>query len=200
MLILLKYGRILLAVFILFAGCAGTSDQAISPGDSEIIPPVLIKSPDFVYPESAQNKGIEGDVELYGFVDEEGNVKNVKIKSSSNFLDLDEAAKHYVLQMEYKPAQKNNKTIGVWLTYNIKYDLLSSGKDFHINNYIRRVRAYLTDANKVNGEEKEEIIQEILELNEQYCDYVRRHPYRIKNQDIIQLLKPKAVDNWEKYN
>ncbi len=196
---MINYGIVILTFFILLAGCAGTSDYSPSPGDVKMIPPVLVKKPDFLYPEKAQNRGIEGEVGLYGFIDRNGNVTNVKIHNSSKYEFLDEAAKAYILQMKYTPATKNNKAIGVWLSYKIRYDLNDSGKDFQIEDYINRNSAHLNDALLATGSEREEAIQQIVKQNEEYSDYVRRHPKRNSNQYIAKLLSEETIDQWRQF-
>ena len=75
---------VILIIIIFLAGCAGTGDKTTSAKDSEIIPPVLQIKPEFIYPEEAREKGIEGVVDIYVYINDSGNVRDSRIVNSSN--------------------------------------------------------------------------------------------------------------------
>jgi len=115
------------------AAPAASEDQADIPAEdpAEVppaIPPVLTNSSDMarmlktVYPENLREDDIGGTVGLWVFVDETGKVGEAKVRESSGYPELDEAALRLVDSMEFSPAQDNEgKARAVWISQPIQF-------------------------------------------------------------------------------
>ncbi len=194
-----KIGTAILIFIILLSGCAGTGDKFTTVTDPKIKPPVLLNKPEFTYPEEAQNKGIEGVVNIYVYINDSGNVKASKIVNSSNYNLLDEAAKAYVMQMKFKPAYVDKKAIGIWLSYKINYTFIDSGENFQLEVHLNNLAQYLNDAASGSGSERQQAIQMVMELNRRYTDFVREYPENNYNQMIAKQLTRNTIDDWGRF-
>jgi TonB family protein len=76
--------------------------------------PVLVKMVKPRYPEIAHNSGVEGDVILMVYVDEQGNVRNAVVQSSPGLPAMDEAAKEAAYKCRFEPAEQQGVPVGVW--------------------------------------------------------------------------------------
>lgn len=97
------------------------------PGPDEFVTvevmPELIKAAKPDYPEKAKQKNLEGTVYVQALVDDEGKVRKVKVKKSSGYKILDDAALKSAQSALYKPAIQDGKPVAVWVTYSITFDL-----------------------------------------------------------------------------
>ena len=98
------------------------------PYDKQPKPKIPIRP---VYPETAQEKGIEGTVYIQIFIDSKGNVTEAEVMKG--IPELNEAALAAVKKSKWKPAQQRDKKVGVWqmmpITFNLSgYDSLRSPK------------------------------------------------------------------------
>ena len=121
---------------------AFTTDNALppppetgSPSDRpSFIPydtdPVLLNSAEILqilereYPRPLKDAGIEGRVELWLFVDEQGAVTNFEVKVSSDNPLFDEAAGRVVPHMRFTPAKSRDKVIGVWVAQAVTFQVI----------------------------------------------------------------------------
>lgn len=69
------------------------------------------------YPDIARDSRVEGDVVLFVYIDEGGNVRNAVVQSSPGLPALEEEAKKAAMRCKFKPAKQQGKPVGVW--YNI---------------------------------------------------------------------------------
>ena len=76
-----------------------------------------------VYPEIAQEAGIEGTVYVQFFIDKKGNVTEAWIQKGLPNTGLDEAALSAVKRSKWKPAQQRDKKVGVWQTVPVVFTL-----------------------------------------------------------------------------
>ena len=76
-----------------------------------------------VYPEIAQEAGIEGTVYVQFFIDKKGNVTEAWIQKGLPNTGLDEAALAAVKRSKWKPAQQRDKKVGVWQTVPVVFTL-----------------------------------------------------------------------------
>jgi TonB family protein len=189
----------IIALVFFFSGHACTGKRLLTDKDQTIKPPVLLNKPEFIYPEEAQTKGIEGIIDLFIYVDEKGDVRDTKIVNSSLSDLLDEAAKTYVAQMDFKPAMRENQPIGIWVSYKIQYTLIDSDPFFSIDRYLRKLDQYLNDAQKESGNKQEQAIQLSNILHMQYINYVKEHPENNYNPGIAANLTQITIDQWEDY-
>lgn len=78
-------------------------------------PPVLIKSVEPVYPQTAQRLGIGGSITLNALVDEKGNVIDTAIlKGIQDDKGLGRAAQNAVRKWKFQPARKDGVAVMVW--------------------------------------------------------------------------------------
>ena len=79
-----------------------------------------------VYPEIAQEAGIEGTVYIQFFIDKKGNVTEAWVQKGIPNTGLNEAALVAVKKSKWKPAQQRDKKVGVWQTVPVKFELTSN--------------------------------------------------------------------------
>jgi len=79
-----------------------------------------------VYPEIAQEAGIEGKIFIQCFIDKKGNVTEAWVQKGIPNTGLDEAALKAVKNTKWKPAQQRDKKVGVWLTVPVLFQLNSN--------------------------------------------------------------------------
>jgi len=84
------------------------------------IPPKLTHRIKPKYPKSAEKKGITGSVVLDAFIDQNGNVK--KIKVVKGVPELNEAAIAAIKKAKFKPAIYKGRTIGVWIPVSFDFE------------------------------------------------------------------------------
>lgn len=80
-------------------------------------------NPKPTYPTVSRKMGEEGTVYLSVYILSSGLVQEVKIKKSSGYQRLDQAAIQAVQKWQYVPARKNNIAINTWHTQAIKFSL-----------------------------------------------------------------------------
>lgn len=188
-----------LLFLVLLSGCAGT-EKTTEPGKStDIIHPVLIHQPVLIYPEKAELNGIEGQVTIYLYVNDSGKVVETKITSSSGSDLLDSAAAIYVRKMVFKPAQRENKNTGVWISYKIHYTLYPSDESFSINTFLQTYPQNLNVIASASGTEREQSWQTLIDEIETYAGYSIEHPQFNYNFRLADILTQITIDKWKKY-
>lgn len=116
----------LLILFSFFSGLI-----ACSTG-SKLIPQIEFE-PEFIYPAEAIEKNIEGDVQLLLLVSKEGNVKEAKVKNSSGYKILDEAAINFGKKIKYTPLESIGIYEEIWIDTPVQFRLKKNGSgDFYI--------------------------------------------------------------------
>lgn len=73
------------------------------------------------YPSSLRDAGIGGQVMLWLFVDENGEVTDARVQQGSDYEAFNDAALKVAKQMEFEPAQNRDKPIGVWVSRQITF-------------------------------------------------------------------------------
>jgi len=79
-----------------------------------------------LYPEIAQEAGIEGTIYIQFFIDKKGNVTEAYVMKGIPNTGLDESALNAVKKSKWKPAQQRDKKVGVWQTVPVKFELTSN--------------------------------------------------------------------------
>ncbi len=79
-----------------------------------------------VYPEIAQEAGIEGTVYIQFFINNKGLVTEAYVQKGIPNTGLNEAALEAVKKSKWKPAQQRDKKVGVWQTVPVKFELTSN--------------------------------------------------------------------------
>lgn len=82
---------------------------------------VLISDISPVYPLEALKDRIEGKVAVRFFINKNGDVSEVSVKSTSGSNILDSAAINYVRMLKFIPAQANGKPHNIWMTMSFRY-------------------------------------------------------------------------------
>jgi protein TonB len=95
------------------------------PSDERIIlaRPRYGENPKPVYPAEARKKGYQGEVLLRAEVLSNGRVGDVELKKSSGHEILDRSALAAVKQWKFIPAREGEKTVAVWVTIPVKFQL-----------------------------------------------------------------------------
>lgn len=88
----------------------------------DVKPPQVISKAEPSYPEAARKARMEGVVILEAIITAQGNVEEVKVLKSVNPL-LDASAVRAVQQWKYKPATLNGRSVRVYLTVTITFNL-----------------------------------------------------------------------------
>ena len=79
-----------------------------------------------IYPEMAQEAGIEGTVYIQFFIDKKGKVTEAYVTKGIPGTGLNEAALAAVKKSKWHPAQQRDKKVGVWQTVPVTFSLTSN--------------------------------------------------------------------------
>ena len=86
-------------------------------------PPVAMTPIRPVYPEIAQEAGIEGVIVVQAFIDEKGRVKETLILKGVPNTGLDEAAMEAIKGTRFRPAKQRERAVGVWISIPVNFRL-----------------------------------------------------------------------------
>ena len=86
-------------------------------------PPVAMSPIRPLYPEIAQEAGIEGVVVVQAFIDEKGRVKETPILKGVPNTGLDEAAMAAIRKTRFRPAKQRERAVGVWISIPVNFKL-----------------------------------------------------------------------------
>lgn len=75
------------------------------------------------YPRHARQAGLEGDVWVAALVGIKGEVREVRIRKSSEIAILDRAAEEAAWKCKYRPAVRANQPVLIWVTYKVAFRL-----------------------------------------------------------------------------
>ncbi|MFQ6608337.1 MAG: energy transducer TonB [Fidelibacterota bacterium] len=76
-----------------------------------------------VYPEIAQEAGIEGQVVIQAFVDKKGRVQEMTVLKGIPNTGLDEAAMAAIKKTRFKPARQRDRAVGVYISIPVNFKL-----------------------------------------------------------------------------
>ena len=76
-----------------------------------------------IYPEIAQEAGIEGVVGVQAFIDERGRVKETLILKGVPNTGLDEAAMEAIRRTKFHPAEQRERPVAVWISIPVNFRL-----------------------------------------------------------------------------
>jgi protein TonB len=76
-----------------------------------------------LYPRGLKETGIGGEVNLWVWVDEQGNPGRTQIRVSSGHERLDRAAAAVASRMRFSPAMLLDKPVGVWISIPVTFDV-----------------------------------------------------------------------------
>ena len=86
-------------------------------------PPVARTPINPVYPEIAQEAGIEGTVIVQAFINAKGIVEETIILKGVPNTGLDEAAAKAIKNTRFKPAKQRDRPVGVWISIPVHFTL-----------------------------------------------------------------------------
>ena len=75
------------------------------------------------YPPMLRDVGIEGTVEVYFYIDENGTVQQTRINKSSGHIALDEAALAVSDVFRFSPALNRDRNVPVWVSFPIVFQV-----------------------------------------------------------------------------
>lgn len=78
---------------------------------------------DRFYPEPMKEAEIEGTTEVWIRIDELGRTRETRLKETSGYVALDEAAERVAGLMSFQPATRDGAAIAVWIPMNINFRL-----------------------------------------------------------------------------
>jgi TonB family protein len=81
-----------------------------------------------LYPADYRDAGIGDEVELWLFVDDEGEVARALVRTPSRYAAFNAAARHVARSMEYRPAFNRGRPVGVWVSQPIRFVALPAPK------------------------------------------------------------------------
>ena len=76
-----------------------------------------------IYPEIAQEAGIEGTVVIQAFVDKKGKVTDTVVLKGIPNTGLNEAAITAIEKTRFKPAKQRDRAVGVWISIPVNFRL-----------------------------------------------------------------------------
>ena len=182
----------------LMACAARTGLKPITP-NAQITPPVLVKKAEPFYPANCRLQGMEGDVKMYLFVTETGEVDRIKIISSSGYSELDTAAQQYARLLEFTPAIMADKPVAIWLSWVVQYTLFDGAALFDMNSYVARIQNLTEAAIKADGEEKENLLSEMIKIHESYFNFMLQNPAANMNNRLEPVLDQSVIQQWQEY-
>jgi protein TonB len=86
-------------------------------------PPVATTPIRPIYPEIAQEAGIEGVVIVQAFIDASGRVKETLILKGVPNTGLNEAAMEAIRKTRFRPARQRERPVGVWISIPVNFKL-----------------------------------------------------------------------------
>ena len=109
------------------AGTSPADRPSFIPFDTD---PVLLNGDEVTrilqreYPRTLRDAGIEGRVELWLYVTEDGTVGNFEVKTSSGNMLFDEAAGKVVPSLRFTPAKNRDKVTAVWVSQWVTFQVV----------------------------------------------------------------------------
>lgn len=81
----------------------------------------VVEAMERAYPSELKSEGIGGTVRVYFFIDDRGDVKDIRIDQRSYHRDLDEAALAVARQYRFSPAENRGEPVAVWVSFPITF-------------------------------------------------------------------------------
>ena len=103
-------------------GSGGNTGGGVMHVGGAVKPPVPIFTPDPEFSEEARKAKFSGNVEVYLWVDEQGNPSHIKVARGVG-MGLDEKAVEAVRQYKFKPAMQNGKPVKVDLYIEVNFQI-----------------------------------------------------------------------------
>lgn len=111
-----------------FPVVTATSASADSSTSAQVTPPrsdaAHLNNPKPVYPAVSRRLKEEGTVVLEVFIQADGSVGELRVKRSSGFTRLDEAALAAVRRWKYLPARRGSEALALWHSQSLVFSLV----------------------------------------------------------------------------
>lgn len=183
--------KIITVLFLLISfGCSNYYDELQNEGFTN---PTIKYQPRLLYPKAAQENSYSGKTEIVLLVSKTGKVDDIQIVKSSGYKVLDSAAVNYSKNLLFNPALVHGQPVStrVKWTVNFKFSeqLLTS------ESYVQRVKELYNYANSLTGSRRDNVIDEILDLHDQFVNSMWDGP--TFNNTIEQVLLPGTTAGWD---
>ncbi len=126
------------------------------------------------YPDSLKAAGVGGTAVVWVFIDEEGVVRNVRLKESSGNDALNQAALAAASSIEFTPALNEDQVVPVWVAIPITFSTLSGGPTetakFRLRAILRMIAAFQEKQYQDTGEyhrSLDAILEQAMQVREQ---------------------------------
>ncbi|MFZ5981208.1 MAG: energy transducer TonB [Candidatus Zixiibacteriota bacterium] len=131
----MKFFSKLLMILLLFAlifiafykPVYASDDKKDLPSADEFVPlevlPEMTYTEKPVYPEKAEEAGIEGMVWVRSLIDKDGSVVKSEISKSSGSEELDKSALAAAPKCLFKPGKNDKQPVASWVTYKVVFTL-----------------------------------------------------------------------------
>jgi len=103
-------------------GSGGNTGGGVMHVGGGIAPPKIVFQPDPEFSEEARKAKFSGNVEVYLWVDEQGNPSHIRVARGVG-MGLDEKAVEAVRQYKFKPAMQNGKPVKVDLYIDVNFQI-----------------------------------------------------------------------------
>ena len=107
-----------------------SDDKKDLPSVNDFVPvevyPEMINIQKPVYPEKAEEAGIEGIVWVRSLINKDGSVVESQIGKTSGSKLLDKSALEAAKDCKFKPALQNGNPVATWVTYKVDFNLNDS--------------------------------------------------------------------------
>lgn len=180
-------------------GCVSSPTYRPPAYSEDVQPPTLVEDSEPIYPKEAREKGLQGTVDMYLLVTDKGQVKKARIVKSSGYDILDSAATRYANRLQFDPARRESSPTSIWITWAVDYDLVSTVPSFVPSEYVRKIKDLYRRADQATGNERYELMEEILKGHDEYVQHTTRYPDINYNRYIRQFVKPEVHEQWRDF-
>jgi periplasmic protein TonB len=73
------------------------------------------------YPPTLRDAGIGGQVVVWLYIDEQGNVVNTRVQTSSGYPQMDQAAENVLRNATFTPALNRDQRVAVWVAFPVTF-------------------------------------------------------------------------------
>lgn len=180
----------IISILLFIVGCSTTH---LISSDDNFIAPTLIYKPIFIYPHTAQENKLTGEVCLILKIDKDGKVKSVTIDKSSGYHILDKSATTFAKQFKYKPAKLNGQPVEFYIKQSIDYDLVDGNSLTQY--YIKQVKKLKKKIEEASPENQLKLQKELLVV---YEDFINSNTDYIGfNQYIKEVINKDTYNKWD---
>jgi len=183
--------KLLAFLFLLINfGCSNYYDDLQNEGFTN---PTIKYQPRLLYPKAAQENSYSGKTEIVLLVSKTGKVDDVQIVKSSGYKVLDSAAVDYSKNLVFNPALVHGQPISSRVKWSVNFKF--SNQLLTSESYVQQVRELYNYANSLTGSRRDDVIDKILDLHDQFVNSMWDGP--TFNNTIEQVLLPRTSAGWD---